>query len=313
VHEAASADAFLLKLAADGSFVWVRILAGPAGSAEPSPAAVAAGSDGALVSVGTFSGRVDFDPGPGTDLREATPSPTLGIAASLHAFKLSGAGTLAWARTFDGALNARTVAVHPSGAVWIGGAFSGTADFDPGAAVDARTAVEMLDAFALRLGADGSALGGLTIQLGMGEYIQSIAFDADGSTYLGGHADGSAAQEYFIRKLGPTGAALWSKTTPALRLLGAAPGGGFLAGGVDVRGSAASAAVLARKHDGGGAPVWTSPSPLLELTSSRPNLVAVDATRLVLFGYADRGGDFDPGAGTDVVDWGGLFISRYAF
>jgi hypothetical protein len=303
-HTAVSADAFVLRLAADGSLVWVRIFAQQTGS-WPSPRGVVAANDDTIVTIGVFAGSFDFDPGPGIDIRDSTGP------GNMYAVKLSGAGTLIWARTFDGRMQPRTMALHPNGTVLIGGEFTGTADFDPGVSVDPRTAVEMSDAFAVHLGVDGAGLGGLTFQFGMYEDIRAIAFDSDGSTYLGGYASGIAAEDFFLRKRSPTGITLLSRTAPALLLLAAAPGGGFLAGGTDVRGSVATDGVFVRKHDGNGDPVWTIPSPMPDHAAYAPNLVAADATKLLILGYTDGRADFDPGGGRDFIPAAGLFISRY--
>ena len=69
-------------------------------------------------------------------------------------------------------------------------------------------------------------------------------------------------------------------------------------------------ACVVRKHDGSGDPVWTIP---LVLPGSRVGLAAADATKLVVVGYEDNGGDFDPGPAADIIKARGLFITRYAF
>ena len=45
----------------------------------------------------------------------------------------------------------------------------------------------------------------------------------------------------------------------------------------------------------------------------RTDLVAARAGALVIVGYQDIGGDYDPGAAADIITTRGLFVTRYSF
>jgi hypothetical protein len=310
VRQGAATDPFILKLGASGGLIWARTFAAAAANSGGTGRAVAVGADGAITTTGTFGGRVDFDPGTGTDVREAVTSPQLGSPNNMYVVKLTAAGNLLWARTFTGQIEPATVAVHPTGGIWIGGAFVATPDFDPGAAVDARGAGSTFDAFAERLDPAGNHLGVLTIDHGGAEDVRTVAFDGDGSVYVGGSTSGNS---FFLRKLTSGGSEQWSKVGSAFRLQAAAPGGGFFAGGSDVRGFAGSIGLLARRHDASGDPLWTIPTNLPSVALYRADLAAAGADSLVIIGYQDIGGDYDPGPAADIIMTRGLFITRYAF
>ncbi|MDZ7649705.1 MAG: SBBP repeat-containing protein [Cytophagales bacterium] len=77
---------------------------------------------------GRFTGTIDFDPGVGvTNLTSAG-------ALDTYITKVDAAGNLVWARRGNGANDVYSfdVAVDEAGNVYVTGAFSGTADFDPG-------------------------------------------------------------------------------------------------------------------------------------------------------------------------------------
>jgi hypothetical protein len=59
--------------------------------------------------------------------------------------------------------------------------------------------------------------------------------------------------------------------------------------------------------------VRTIPTRLSTSGFYRTDLVAASADTLVIFGYEDVGGDYDPGPATDIIKARGLFITGYAF
>ena len=299
-------DPFVLKLAPDGSFVWARTFTGTTDSSSATASAVAVAVDGAVVATGTFYGRVDFDPGPATDIRENVVNPALGSSLNLYVAKLSPAGTFVWVRTIAGQVEPATAAVDAAGAAWVGGSLIGSADFDPGPGVDVRSGGPY-NAFVARVSSSGGYLGATTLPNTI--YVRIIAFDGDGSAYIGG----TTATAFFVGKLSAAGNEQWFKTGPAFDLQAVAAGGGFFVGGSDVRGSLASVGLLVRKHDGNGDAVWTIPVSLPPPGIYPTPVVAADATKLLVVGRVDRGGDFDPGPSRDVISGRGLFITRYAF
>jgi hypothetical protein len=307
VRQAIVNDPFVLKLGPDGSLIWARVFAGTTGASTATAFAVAVAADGAVIATGRFAGRVDFDPGPGTDIRENIVNPALGSPFNLYFTKLSPAGNLVWARTIAGQLEPAAIAVDAAGTAWVGGSLVGSADFDPGPGVDLKSSGDAFDAFVVRVNSAGGYLGATIIPNTVN--LALVTLGGDGSAYIGG----STGTLFFLGKFSATGSEQWLKTGPAFDLQAVAAGGGFFAGGSDVRGSVGSPAVLARKHDGNGDPVWTIPVSLPLPAIYPAAVVAADATKLIVVGHVDRGGDFDPGPSSDVVSGRGLFITRYAF
>jgi hypothetical protein len=121
-------DAFVTKLAADGSLAWARSFGG---MGDDRVNAVAAAPDGSVVAVGRYSGTVDFDPGPGVDSHT-----TASEAQEPFVVKFGADGAFVWARTFPAAefqiAEAQAVAVAADGSVYVEGYFQGTIDLDPG-------------------------------------------------------------------------------------------------------------------------------------------------------------------------------------
>ncbi len=109
-------DAFISKLDANGNFVWVRRIGG---SQTEQGLDIDVAGDGSVFTAGTYSGTVDFDPGPGTFQLSNT-----------YRFltKLDADGNFILASPNGG----KSIDVAPDGSVYATGYFWGTSDFDPG-------------------------------------------------------------------------------------------------------------------------------------------------------------------------------------
>ncbi len=143
--------------------LWARALGSASNDAFLDVAAGASGKQ--IVAVGYAKGQVDLGTG--------TPLPNAG-AEDLLVAQFDGGGKLTWARTFGGAADDRaySVAVHPSGDVFVGGSIK-SANVDFGSGKLAKQGAE--DGFILRLdpsgnvrfatlfgGAGADSIGGLT-------------------------------------------------------------------------------------------------------------------------------------------------------
>jgi hypothetical protein len=90
---------------------------------------------GNIFITGGFSGTVDFDPGPGTDLRTAQGHPRM---TDTYICKYDIDGNYLGVITFGAAIAdyGMGIAVSDSGTVYTSGVISGSVDFDPGPGVD---------------------------------------------------------------------------------------------------------------------------------------------------------------------------------
>ena len=161
---------------------------------------VAVDASGNIITVGTFSGTADLDPGAGTASRTGV-SPDQDIFVS----KSSASGDLIWVKTFGDSLGnnpqAESVAVDASGNVHVTGYFGGPVDFDPGPGTsilyparypaDPDNPVDgestgIPTAFVLKLTAAGNLAWAKRLGGGGGTRGLSIAVDSAGNVISGG-------------------------------------------------------------------------------------------------------------------------------
>lgn len=141
-------DVFIVALDASGDLRWGQTLGG---IGEDSAREAAMRPDGSVAVAGCFEGAVDFDPGPGTDVRTSNGESDAFVTV------LDADGALVWARTFGGGgiECALRVEAGSDGSVILAGGFDGTTDLDPGAALDAHATAGQFDAFIVALGPTG--------------------------------------------------------------------------------------------------------------------------------------------------------------
>ena len=82
---------------------------------------------------GSFRGSTDFDPGPGSDMRDSNGQSD----AFVTRFGSDGTylGTLTWGGP-DGDDSGKAVVLDPTGNLYVSGWFAGVVDFNPGPGVD---------------------------------------------------------------------------------------------------------------------------------------------------------------------------------
>jgi hypothetical protein len=306
-------EAVVLKLSADGQLVWARAFTMTVeDAADAEGGGLALGPDGSIYTSGVFRGQIDLDPGAGTDLHRTINNDVFNV----YVVKLTAAGNFVWGRAITGSADgeAGPVAVDSAGRLWIGGAFGGVTDLDPGAGTDMHTADGFTDGFVARWDVDGNYQTSWVYGGGDYDAVGAISFDADGSTYVSGDSvqdDGvSSVSTGFVQKLDAADALIWERRGPSIYLGTAAPGGGVLyIGGSE---DPSVEPMLVTKLDGDGKMVWSIPAP--NPAAFFGTAFAADATKLIITGQTDRGAfDLDPGAGTDILGMPGGAITRYAF
>ena len=181
-------DIFISKLDASGNFAWAKRIGG---AVIDEGYAIAVDASGNVYSTGSFGGTVDFDPGAGT--LNLTAIGDLDIFIS----KLDATGNFLWARQFGG-MNlpdggqGRSIALDAFSNVYTTGFFTGTVDFDPGAATFNLTSAGAYDIYISRLDASGNFvwainMGGTDYEVGRG-----LALDTTGKVYSTGAFGGTA-------------------------------------------------------------------------------------------------------------------------
>lgn len=178
-------------------------------------------AQGNSYTTGSYSGESDFDPGAGVF--------TLTAAGAGDAFitKLDSAGNLIWAKSVGGADNdgGTSVAVDPSGNVYLTGLFWGTADFDPGPGTYNLTSAGSYDLYILKLDPSGGFLWAVALGGTGGDYGNAVIPDPVGSVYITGTFQGivdfdpgagvhnltaSLGNELFLLKLDVSGSFVWA-------------------------------------------------------------------------------------------------------
>jgi hypothetical protein len=216
---------FVSRLDPNGNPRWTVFYDGGGWPGGDQPPLVATGLDHSVFLAGDLHGTVDFDPGPGQDLRTAPTDSSLGYVT-----KLSEQGEEVFTWTLDGARVAHVVP-FPHGELLVYGSFEGKVDFDPGPASDVRSA-RLEDAFLVMLNEDGTldapavtfgGAGGADVRLARTNSDSSLFFsgtfsngtdlDPTAGEFIGqvDPTSGSSAASY-MAALNPDGTFAWAHT-----------------------------------------------------------------------------------------------------
>jgi hypothetical protein len=175
-------DAFVSKLDSSGSLLWTIQLGGAGADRGEYIHVDALGN---VYVTGSFSGTVDFDPGPGTASLTATAGTDAFVA------KYDAAGNYSWAVSFaeSGNSTGKAVGADDNGNVYVTGNFSGTISFTNGASY---TSLGGNDAFICKLNAAGGLVWGQRIGGSSLDNATGIVADATGNVFaLGMFENGS--------------------------------------------------------------------------------------------------------------------------
>lgn len=176
----ATSDIYVLKLDANGNFQWAKAIGG---TGMDIGFGIAQDALGNVFVAGSFSGLVDFDPGPGTFNLVGHQSSTAFV------LKVDGSGLFQWVRVIgDSTIPsiAYAITIADNGDVYSTGGFNGTADFDPGPGQDIRSSsTASYDMFVQKLDGNGDYQWAATIG-GLGDdFGYSIATNAQGVYFTG--------------------------------------------------------------------------------------------------------------------------------
>lgn len=310
---AGSYDAFVAKYDHDHKLLWAKRMGGTDTDFAHALALDAAGN---AVVTGNFRGTGDFDPGAAT-----FPLTSAGVDDSFVC-KLDGNGNFLWAKRLGGTGNhaARGIAVDASGNVLSIGEFTGTADFDPGAASFNLTAATENDIYISKLTSNGLFVWAKRLGGSGNDQGYSIAVDAAGNVLSTGTFSNTgdfdpgamtfnltaSSNDIFVSKLNSSGNFVWAKRFGA---------NGFDEGNdiaVDAAGNVFTTGTFLGTADfDPGATVFnlTSSGSFLSVLSSSGNFVmaksfggeskslALDSLgNILLTGSFDGTADMDPGA-----------------
>ncbi len=214
-------DLYVLKLDANGSYLWAKTIGGSGGDYAYS---LSLDDSNNLYVTGHFADSVDFDPGQGADIHISNGN------WDVFVMKLDTNGNFIWAKTF-GSNNydeGFSCVVDGTGNVYTTGYFNGTVDFDPGSGSDIHSVNGDKDVFVQKLDPNGNFIWARTFGGNYEDVGMSIAFDHIGSIFVTGWFKGSVdfdtsqgttdihtssgQTDIFIEKLDASGNFSWART-----------------------------------------------------------------------------------------------------
>lgn len=167
-------------------FNWAKTFAGTSSNVSISNLTDKSGN---IYSTGSFSGTVDFDPGPGINNITATGSRNTFIS------KIDSFGNLIWVRTTSGGYSQGiSIAADTLGNIYVGGFFDdrSAVDFNPGTGVHLLSAVGLFDVFFLKLTTLGNFVWAKSIG-GTGEdFLMSMVVNNSGDVFATGKFNATA-------------------------------------------------------------------------------------------------------------------------
>ncbi|MFN8394623.1 MAG: T9SS type A sorting domain-containing protein [Bacteroidia bacterium] len=201
-------DGYLSKFDGQGNWKWCKQFAG---SAAENAMNIATDRNRSIYVGGFFSGNIDLDPGPGTDIRVAT-------AYSMFIARLDTSGSYVWGVSLPTGSGTSLchLRVDAHSNIWAGSDFYGTVDFDPSPVGNTSLTAISNDAFIHRLDSNGQFLGvirignggaekarkiqltGLNSLVFTGDFQQTVDFDPWGGVY---NMTAAGTEAAYIEKL----------------------------------------------------------------------------------------------------------------
>jgi len=215
---------FILKLDPLGNFIWAKAVGCPtAQGAAVEAASIVLDAAQNIYTTGHFTGMADFDPGVG--------SYTLNTNYNMQTYicKLNAFGNFVWAKNFEGNFNFGIgMALDAFANVYVGGMFSGNANFDPSiASIYTVAPVGGIDAYIVKLDSAGNLGWAKTFGGINDDGVSSLVLDPSGNIYATGSFKGTADfdggqpvytvtstgdYDVFVTQLDPSGNFMWAKT-----------------------------------------------------------------------------------------------------
>jgi hypothetical protein len=180
-------------------------------------------NSGNTYTTGFYEFRADVNPGPGVEQLISNGSRDIFIT------KLDANGDFVWGKSIGGSDFDQAYSVHvsPANDIYVTGWYTGTVDFDPGAAVFNLNGFGSFDAFVLKLDSNGNfiwakSIAGSSADIGYGvvsdnsgvyiagRYQGTVDLDPDIATSF--NATSNGILDGFIVKLDTSGNFIWGKS-----------------------------------------------------------------------------------------------------
>jgi hypothetical protein len=178
-------DVFLIKLDQTGNLLWAHSFGS---TGDETGSSLNVDHQGNIILAGTFSGTIDFDPGPGVH------SMTSANLEDIYVCKFDPAGNHIWSRQFKGNKNERVVhtAIDNNDNIGLTGPFSGTIDFDPGIDTFSLSSQNSdPDIFFCKLDSDGDFISAIKISGYESDSGEDLVFDSNNNVLITGYFRGT--------------------------------------------------------------------------------------------------------------------------
>ena len=213
-------DIFILKLDANGQFLWAK---GIGGSSFDYANDIKVDANGDLFITGVFKNTVDFDPG------SSTHNLTSNGQYDAFVLKMDNNGNHIWSVSYGGGGYdyGNEIDVDSFGNIWVIGSFRNTVDFNPGSGTSDKTSSGGEDIYVLKLNFLGNFLSVQTMGGSDNDNPLSLAIDAFGFLFVTGTFEGtvdfnpgntttnlssSGSTDIFLVKLNFSGGLLFAKS-----------------------------------------------------------------------------------------------------
>ncbi|MDX2173190.1 MAG: T9SS type A sorting domain-containing protein [Bacteroidota bacterium] len=219
ITSAGSTDICVLKLDANGNFIWARAMGG---TSTDYGLSVTVTSVGDVYTTGQFNGTADFDPS------ILNFNLTAVSATDIFVSKLDAFGGFIWAKGFGGTGTDYSAAIATnSTGVFVTGYFQGTVDFDPSSSTSNLTSNGSNDAFICTLNNSGNFVWAINIGGTGADVGQGIDLDASGNVLVTGSFNGTAdfnptastftllsmgSVDAYVAKYSQSGTLIWAKS-----------------------------------------------------------------------------------------------------
>jgi len=181
-------NSFVLKVNEDGTLIWKKAM----GSSYGSQSSSVIDANGNIYTLGTYAnhaGENDFNPSIGGVF--SFPESGDGVTYpndDIFIQKMDSMGNFLWAKSIgaSGYQTGTSIAIDPTGYIYICGNFRNSIDFDPGPAIYYLTPTGMIDIFIQKLDTNGNFVWARSLGGSFDENIKSITLDHLGYIYVTG-------------------------------------------------------------------------------------------------------------------------------